>query len=528
MRGSDRRSGELFSYVDVETRVRSDHPLRTIRSLVNETLDALSGEFDALYAAGAGRPSIPPEMLLRAMLLQAFYTIRSERQLMERLEFDLLFRWFVGLSVDEPAWDHSTFSKNRDRLLDGEVAAKFLAAVLNRPKVKRLLSSQHFSADGPLPGQRRIAEMDSWTTRRSISSIRLHRDQEARRARCNSSRSPPGSISSMTRGNGGPIAEFSWEGDDEGEQRSSRAHRNAAGEALRIEDFEEGGEGVGVPVVRRCRQQEPMLEAARQIPHGLRELAVDGVSRTAGRSRMMGLVQDHHGARAELAQRVPQTGDVGIVDEEAVGDDEERAGGPRVRRKAALPPQGREMLAIDDHERQPELRLQLVLPLPDHPGRRRDQGEVHPPAKHHLAQDQPGLDGLAGADVVRDQQVDARQAQGLPKRQELVGVEPNSGPERRLKEVPIGSGRRTPTERPQVGREHGGIVGAGARDSIPALVAKDFRIELGSQDDIRRLTLRVVVDAGHANRGQPSPELELVLDEPSPAAKPNEIAWLNG
>ena len=150
MRGSDRRSGELFSYVDVETRVRSDHPLRAICSIVNETLDALSGEFEALYAAGAGRPSIAPEMLLRAMLLQAFYTIRSERQLMERLEFDLLFRWFVGLSTDERAWDHSTFSKNRDRLLDGEVAAKFLAAVLNRPRVKRLLSTQHFSADGTL------------------------------------------------------------------------------------------------------------------------------------------------------------------------------------------------------------------------------------------------------------------------------------------------------------------------------------------------------------------------------------------
>ena len=150
MRGSDRRSVELFSYVDVEARVRSDHPLRAIRSIVNETLDALSGEFDALYAPGAGRPSIPPEMLLRAMLLQAFYSIRSERQLMERLELDLLFRWFVGLSADEPAWDHSTFSKNRDRLLDGEIAAKFLAAVLTRPQVKRLLSSQHFSADGTL------------------------------------------------------------------------------------------------------------------------------------------------------------------------------------------------------------------------------------------------------------------------------------------------------------------------------------------------------------------------------------------
>src|SRR5512147_2637377 len=106
MRGSDRRSGELFSYVDVERRIRRDHPLRSIRGVVNEALDALSGAFAALYGS-TGRPSIPPEMLLRAMLLQAFYSIRSERQLMERLEFDLLFRWFVGLSAAEPAWDPS-------------------------------------------------------------------------------------------------------------------------------------------------------------------------------------------------------------------------------------------------------------------------------------------------------------------------------------------------------------------------------------------------------------------------------------
>jgi transposase len=150
MRGSDRRSGELFSYVDVETRIRADHPLRTIKAIVDEALASLSASFDTLYAARAGRPSIPPEMLLRAMLLQAFYSIRSERQLMERLEFDLLFRWFVGLAADAPAWDHSTFSKNRDRLLDGEIAARFLATVLAHGRVKRLLSTQHFSADGTL------------------------------------------------------------------------------------------------------------------------------------------------------------------------------------------------------------------------------------------------------------------------------------------------------------------------------------------------------------------------------------------
>lgn len=149
MRGSDERSGFLFSYVDLEARVRGDHPLRTIREIANAALGDLSGAFTALYT-DFGRPSIAPEKLLRAMLLQAFYGIRSERQLMERLEFDLLFRWFVGLGVDDAVWDHSTFSKNRDRLLEGEIAAKFLAAVLAQPKVKRLLSSDHFSVDGTL------------------------------------------------------------------------------------------------------------------------------------------------------------------------------------------------------------------------------------------------------------------------------------------------------------------------------------------------------------------------------------------
>jgi transposase len=149
MRGSDRRSGELFSYVDLEKRVRADHPLRAIRSLADAALETLSGDFAALYS-GTGRPSIAPEQLLRAMLLQAFYSIRSERQLMERLEYDLLFKWFVGLGVDDGVWDHSTFSKNRDRLLAGEIAAKFLAAVLAQPRVKRLLSSEHFSVDGTL------------------------------------------------------------------------------------------------------------------------------------------------------------------------------------------------------------------------------------------------------------------------------------------------------------------------------------------------------------------------------------------
>ena len=159
MRGGDDRSGDLFSYVDLDARVRRDHPLRTIRLIVNEALAALERDFAALYAP-VGRPSIPPEKLLRAMLLQAFYSIRSERQLMERLEYDLLFRWFVGLGIDDAVWDQSTFSKNRDRLLAGDIAAKFLAAVLSQPRVKRLLSSEHFSVDGTL--------IEAWASMKSF------------------------------------------------------------------------------------------------------------------------------------------------------------------------------------------------------------------------------------------------------------------------------------------------------------------------------------------------------------------------
>ena len=159
MRGSDGRSGDLFSYVDLEKRVRADHPLRAIRSLTDAALEALSADFAGLYSS-TGRPSIPPEKVLRAMLLQAFYSIRSERLLMERLEYDLLFKWFVGIGIDDGVWDHSTFSKNRDRLLDGEIAVRFLAAVLAQPKVKRLLSSEHFSVDGTL--------IEAWASMKSF------------------------------------------------------------------------------------------------------------------------------------------------------------------------------------------------------------------------------------------------------------------------------------------------------------------------------------------------------------------------
>jgi transposase len=149
MRGWDVRSEALFSYVSCEARVPKDHPLRPIRRIVDEALEALSAEFERLYAK-LGRPSIPPERLLRALLLQAFYSVRSELQLMDQLDYNLLFRWFVGLSLDEAVWDETVFTKNRERLIEGDIARRFMAAVLNQGPVKALLSDDHFSVDGTL------------------------------------------------------------------------------------------------------------------------------------------------------------------------------------------------------------------------------------------------------------------------------------------------------------------------------------------------------------------------------------------
>src|SRR5277367_1540160 len=147
MRGHDDQQEGMFSYISLEKRVPEDHPLRRVRRMTDAALQSMSLLFAKLYSP-VGRPSIAPERLLRALLLQAFYSVRSERQLMERLEFDLLFRWFVGLGVDDAVWDPTVFSKNRDRLLEGEVAQRFLAELLALPEVTRLLSSEHFSVDG--------------------------------------------------------------------------------------------------------------------------------------------------------------------------------------------------------------------------------------------------------------------------------------------------------------------------------------------------------------------------------------------
>jgi|TARA_B100001971_G_scaffold177654_1_gene172210 transposase len=159
MRGSDRQSDVLFSYLNLEDRVPERHPLRVIREIANDVLAGLSSDFEAAYSS-IGRPSIPPEKLLRALLLQAFYSIRSERQLMEQLDFNILFRWFVGLGMDDPVWDATVFCHNRERLLAAEVSAKLLLGVVEHKKVRRLLSRDHFSVDGTL--------IEAWASMKSF------------------------------------------------------------------------------------------------------------------------------------------------------------------------------------------------------------------------------------------------------------------------------------------------------------------------------------------------------------------------
>ena len=149
MRGKDVQQQAMFSYLSPEARVPQDHPFRPIRDMVNQALAELSGEFQAMYSR-EGRPSIPPEKLLRALLLQILYTIRSARLLMEQLDYNLLFRWFVGLSMDDRVWDHSVFSKNQERFLDSDLAAAFFARILKQAASAGLLSDEHFTVDGTL------------------------------------------------------------------------------------------------------------------------------------------------------------------------------------------------------------------------------------------------------------------------------------------------------------------------------------------------------------------------------------------
>ena len=159
MRGADHQQNHMFSYLSPEMRVRKDHPLRAIRAMVDEVLTQLSRRFDAMYAR-VGRPSIPPEKLLRAQLLQMLYSIRSERLLMEEIDYSMLFRWFVGLNLDEEVWDATSFTKNRDRLLEADVAKQFLAQVVEQARAQGLTSNEHFTVDGTL--------LEAWASLKSF------------------------------------------------------------------------------------------------------------------------------------------------------------------------------------------------------------------------------------------------------------------------------------------------------------------------------------------------------------------------
>jgi len=173
MRGEDRDTAAMFSYVSPERRVPKDHPLRAIREMVDAALKELSPRFDAMYSR-TGRPSIPPEKLLRALLLQVFYTIRSERLLMEQLDYNLLFRWFVGLEMDEAVWDATVFSKNRERLVQAEIAQAFFQEILALAREKKLLSDEHFTVDGTM--------VEAWAGQKSFKKKGASDSAPARRS----------------------------------------------------------------------------------------------------------------------------------------------------------------------------------------------------------------------------------------------------------------------------------------------------------------------------------------------------------
>lgn len=167
MRGTEQLQEPMFSYISTEKRVPKEHPLRPLRKMVDEILEGMDAEFEGMYS-GTGRPSIPPEQLLRALLIQALYSVRSERMLMEQLDYNMLFRWFVGLTLDDEIWDVTVFTKNRDRLLEADVAKLFLDAVVEQARGKRLLSNEHYSVDGTLikawAGQKSFKKKDQKKT----------------------------------------------------------------------------------------------------------------------------------------------------------------------------------------------------------------------------------------------------------------------------------------------------------------------------------------------------------------------------
>jgi transposase len=253
MRGTDHQTGHLCGYVNPEAMVPAEHPLRAIRPLVNAALERLSAAFDQIYSP-IGRPSIAPEHLLRALLLQAFFTIRSERQLMEQLTYNILFRWFVGLSIEAPVWDVTVFTKNRDRLLEGDIASGFLRAILADPQVGRLLSNDHFSVDGTL--------IEAW------SSMKSFRPKDG-------SGEPPGP------GRNG-------ERDFHGEKRSNETHASTTDPDARLYKKAEG------QAAKLCHMAHVMIENRHCLVVNTRTTLATGTAEREAALAMIGAIPGRH------------------------------------------------------------------------------------------------------------------------------------------------------------------------------------------------------------------------------------------
>ena len=269
MRGADEQPGSMFSYVSLEERVPQDHPLRAIRRITDRALERLSPRFGTLYI-NFGRPSIPPEKLLRALLLQALYTIRSERQLIEQLDYNLLCRWFVGLGMDDAVWSPTTFTKNRDRLLHGDIAAAFFDAVLIHADTERLLSDEHFTVDGTL--------LEAWASQKSF---RPH-DQD-----------PP------SEGGGNPTVNF------HGEPRRNATHQSTTDPDARLYKKAVGREArLGYLGHVVMEHRSGLLVKATVTPadgYGERDAALVMVAAIPGRHRITVAGDKAFDTRAEVA-----------------------------------------------------------------------------------------------------------------------------------------------------------------------------------------------------------------------------------
>jgi len=252
MRGKDVQQQAMFSYLSPEVRVPRDHPLRPIRDMVNQALAELSGEFQVMYSR-EGRPSIPPEKLLRALLLQILYTIRSARLLMEQLDYNLLFRWFVGLSMDDKVWDHSVFSKNQERFLDSDLAAAFFARIQEQAAAAGLLSDEHFTVDGTL--------IEAW------ASLKSFRPKDA----------PP-----PEDGGRNPEADF------HGEKRLNRTHASTTDPEARLFKKGKGKEA------KLCFMGHVLMENRHGLVVSPRLTAATGTAEREAAEDMVGAIPGRH------------------------------------------------------------------------------------------------------------------------------------------------------------------------------------------------------------------------------------------